>query len=194
MINNLEMIKRSMALRNRTIVIKDIDENMLMEFDYLINKIVDIDNQVEEKLGDKIELEPIHIHIDSYGGCLYSTLSIISTIESLKKKGYKIVTYSKGKSMSGGFFILISGSERLAQPYSKLMLHDQRNFQYGTSTHDDKRRDYEESQNNLKILKDVVSKYTDIPMDLFDDKINRKDDWYMSPDEALKYGVIDKVE
>lgn len=194
MIDSLTMIKRSMALRNRTIVIKDIDEDMLMEFDYLVNKILDIDRQVEEEVGERIELEPIYIHIDSYGGCLYSTLSIISTIENLKDRGYKVVTYSKGKAMSGGFFILISGSERMAQPYSKLMLHDQRNFQHGTSTHDDKRRDYEESQNNLKILKDVVSKYTKIPMELFDDKINRKDDWYMSPDEALNYGVIDRVK
>jgi len=66
----------------------------------------------------------IPVVIDSYGGEVYSVLSMIDTINQMGD--IPIATIAKGKSMSCGAILFSQGTEgyRFMSPFSTLMIHD----------------------------------------------------------------------
>ena len=130
--------------------------------------------------------EPIHMYIDSAGGDLYATLSIIGAMNlSLTP----IITYNVGKALSGGFFILISGNLRYAAPYASYLFHEGYTANGADAHKFFQEADYYKTQ--LKTLKKIVLENTKISEKLYDKK--KKDDWWFDNETAIELGVIDKV-
>mgnify|MGYP001001878729 CR=1 FL=1 len=132
------------------------------------------------------ERQPIKIYIDSIGGSLTDTLTIIDAIALSKTK---VETICTGAAYSGGFFIFIAGHERIAYPHSSYLYHEG-----STSTGADagKFRNYAEFyQKEMKQLENITLKYTKITPEEYKEHI--KDDWWLMADEAVKYGVADKI-
>ena len=181
-------MKHTSTIENREIWIEEFDDESLFLFNYYIGRLKKIDIKLESK-------KPIKLIISSYGGNASNCLSMISTVEQLKREGYEIHTVSKAKAMSAGFFLGMCGTKghRYADKYIEFMLHDARNFQYGTSTHADKKRDYEESKKLTDLLISLVEEHTRITKKQFTKYIDRKQDWYMFSDEALELGIIDHI-
>jgi len=182
---NLPM-EHSQSIRENKIFIQDVDEETALKFDYYVSRFKEID----KKLGIKT---PINVIINSYGGLLTTTFSIISSIEQLKSEGYIVKSYTRGMAYSAGFFISIVASERYGQQNSKFLFHDGRYFSYGTKTSEDDRRKWEESKESTRLLKSIVSKYTNISEQTMDDYIGRKEDYLFDSNKALELGVIDKI-
>ena len=79
-------------------------------------------NQVDEE--DNIPVEermPIKIFIDSDGGDLSATLTMIDAIKMSKTP---VWTINLGCAYSGGFFTFICGHKRLAYPHSTFLYHE----------------------------------------------------------------------
>jgi len=77
--------------------------------------------QACKNTGQKI----LPIIIDSYGGEVYSLLSMLDSINQVRGD-MKVATIARGKSMSCGAILLSQGDEgyRYMSPYSTLMIHD----------------------------------------------------------------------
>lgn len=129
---------------------------------------------------------PIQVFINSNGGCLYSSLQIIDTIQ---RSLTPVVTIVTGTAFSGAFFITIAGHVRLAFPHASFMCH-QGSALFTGDAHKliQQVDDYKKS---LKMIKKHVLANTKIPAELY--KKHEPDDWYMYVDDALKYGIIDKI-
>ena len=181
----LPQMKATMALNQRKIFLyDDVDENSIFECIYYLNRLENMDN----KIGSK---EPIYIMINSNGGNVYDCLSLISLIEKMKNEGYKIVTVNMGRAFSCGFLLSIVGSERVSYAYSDYMFHDISSIEYG------KLNTMIEGIKEMKRLRDklsgIVMKYTNITKDLLDLWYKNKTDKYFSAEEALEYGIADKI-
>ena len=118
--------------------------------------------------------------------------SILNVMERLEKKGYQINTHCEGKAMSCGAFLLAHGSKghRTAGKYSTILIHQMSYGARGTTSEIDatvkgsnsmKKLQEQELFNRTKITKRILDKNT------------LGGDWYMTAEEALKYGVIDEI-
>ena len=144
-------------------------------------------NKVDEL--DEIPIEdriPIKIYIDSPGGDLDATFSIIDSIALSKTP---IWTITIGCGCSGAFFIGISGHRRFGYPHSSYLFHEG-SAQSGGDAHKYLQgvKFYEKK---LSMLRKITLKYTKLTEE--DYKKHRKDDLWLTAEEALRYGVIDEI-
>lgn len=179
-----EVVLQTYDFIDRSIYLTDEIEmahaNSIFEVVKFWNNIDDMDNiSVEER-------KPICLYINTPGGDLDATFSIISTIKLSKTP---VHTYTIGTAYSGGFFIAISGHKRFGFPYSSYLFHEGSAMDGGDAHKFIQRVNFYKKQ--LKRLRQVVLDNTKITSEEYDEA--KADDWFMNPKEALKYGVIDKI-
>lgn len=184
----IDHMKHIHSIETNTIFVENFDNDDLYLFQYYLDRFVGIDKRVGYK-------RDININISSYGGNLNNVLAMVGILESMKKQGYRFIGRVDSKAMSAGFFLLIACDKRIATPHAELMLHDARNFQYGVSTHVDKKRDYENSIIATNRLAEIVEKYTNVSKERFMEYIDRREDWYIFADKSVEenLGFIDEI-
>ena len=144
-------------------------------------------NAVDDENRTPIEdRKPIRIYIDSPGGSLTGTFTIINSIEMSKTPVYCV---NIGTAYSGGFFIFIAGHKRIAYPLSSFLYHEGSTETGGTAGQFANYAAFYKKQ--LKQLKDIVLKYTKISEEKY--KEIQKDDFWLDANEALEYGVCDEI-
>jgi ATP-dependent Clp protease protease subunit len=130
----------------------------------------------------------INIYINSPGGSVTSGMSIYDTMSYIKPD---ISTLCIGQASSMGAILLTGGTEgkRFALPNSRIMIHQPLGGFQGQAT------DIEiHAQEILKIrtkLNEILSHHSGKDIDKVSQDTER--DNFMSGDEAVKYGLIDKV-
>lgn len=129
---------------------------------------------------------PIKIFIDTPGGHTQVMRSIIGAIKISKTPVYTIVYCS---AMSAGSYILAAGHKRFAFPNSVVLVHSGNLGYQGTV----------EQVESAKRFYDKLDK-SDNETFLANTNVAAKDlkkrgavDWYMTAEEALKYGIIDRI-
>jgi len=140
-----------------------------------------------------IQSEPIWIYFESPGGSLIACMSLISTIRQYQRQGYKFHGVAMGMCASAALFSFMCCDLRIAQEFSQLILHDQRCMEHGLKTVRDKRREYEEWEKEWKVLKSLIMEYTIIPEKLIEDYVEKGLDFVLNTQEAIEYGLVDKM-
>lgn len=130
----------------------------------------------------------ISIYINSPGGYLTAGLAIYDTMRFL---GCDINTYCIGQAASMGAVILSAGTKgkRFALPHSRIMIHQPEGGVTGTSIDINlQTKEILTLKNNLaKIIETCTGKSYDQVLKDWDR------DFFMSPTEAVAYGIVDKV-
>ena len=105
--------------------------------------------------------------------------------------GYDINTYCLGQAASMAALLLAAGTKgkRFALPNSRIMIHQPSGGVGGTSA------DIALQAKEILVLKkmcaDIMSERTGNPVQKIIEDSER--DYYMNPEESLKYGLIDKI-
>ena len=140
----------------------------------------------------KLEMEnpiaDIVVIIDSYGGYVDSMWAMQDTMSLLR---CKIHTLCIGKAMSCGQMILIGGDKgcRYATPNSRIMMHEISAWALGKVT---EIKDYTEELKRMdKRFREFVRSKTKLTKKQLDEMLTK--DFYMTAEEALEYGFIDKI-
>lgn len=130
----------------------------------------------------------IHIYINSPGGSVYAGLAIYDTIQYLTAP---VSTICMGMAASMGAFLLAAGTKgkRSALPNSRIMIHQPSGGSQGTAA--DVEIQAKEILYARQRLNELLAKHTGQPVDRVEEDVDR--DRYMSPDEALEYGLIDRI-
>lgn len=156
----------------------------------LINSIYDInlDDEEKEMIFKDYERAPIHLIINTYGGSVYDGLGLIGAIELSTTP---VVVTCLGSAMSMGMFILAAGHHRRAHHLSTIMYHQ---VSFGAwDKLEGVKKDIQEIQRLENMCDDLLFKRTNLKEKDLSDYKNRKADWYMTAQEALKWGIIDEV-
>lgn len=132
------------------------------------------------------ERKPIKIYIDSCGGSLTDTLTIIDSIKLSKTPIYTICV---GTAYSGGFFVFISGHKRIAYPHASFLFHEGSTGTSGTSGQFENYTAFYRKQ--LNQLEQIVLKNTNISEEEYKN-IKKDDIWYDAID-GIKKGFIDEI-
>ena len=133
--------------------------------------------------------KPIYLYINSPGGSVTAGLAIYDTIKYVKSD---VVTICVGLAASMGAFLLAAGTKgkRVALPHSRIMIHQPLG---GTSQR--QASDIEIEAKEILRIKDMLNmSMADMTGQSFE-KIEKDTDrdYFLSADEAQKYGLIDRV-
>ena len=130
----------------------------------------------------------ISFYINSPGGIVWSGWAIYDTMQYVSSK---IMTICIGQAASAGSLLLTAGEKdmRFSLPNSRIMVHQPSGGYQGQVT------DIEIQTNEIKKTKDrineIYSKHTGKKLNEIINIMER--DKYFSPDEAIKFGLIDKI-
>ena len=152
--------------------------------DYGANLIVAQMLYLEAENPDK----DIHLYINSPGGSVTAGLSIYDTMQFIKPD---VSTLCIGQAASMGAVLLSGGAKgkRQALPNSRVMIHQVLGGFQGQAS--DIEVHTKEILSIKKKLNEILSKHTGQKVDKIVKDSDR--DNFMSPDEAVKYGLIDAV-
>jgi ATP-dependent Clp protease protease subunit len=130
----------------------------------------------------------IKLYINSPGGSVYDGLAIYDTIQFITPD---VQTIGIGLQASMGAFLLSSGTKgkRFALPNSRIMMHQPSSGTQGKVT--DQEISLRESIYVKQKLNEILAKNTGQKVSKIEADSDR--DYWMSSDEAVKYGLIDDV-
>ena len=130
----------------------------------------------------------ISIYINSPGGSIYSGLAIYDTMQFIKPD---IQTICVGIAMSMGSLLLTGGAKgkRFSLPNSRLLIHQPSAGFEGQST--DIEIHAREIMKTRDRIDEIYAKHTGQPLEQVHNDMLR--DRFFKPDEAVEYGLIDKV-
>jgi ATP-dependent Clp protease, protease subunit len=130
----------------------------------------------------------INLYINSPGGSVHAGLAIYDTMQFIKPN---IVTICIGMAASMAQVLLCGGTtgRRYSLPNSKILMHQPLGGTQGQAT--DIEIYTKEMVRTRDTLYDIISKHTGKSVEQIKSDADR--DYYMSPQEALEYGIIDKI-
>ena len=179
---NVDSNIKSVELRSSPVIIRvnKFDEKSAKEF---AEKIASAHNT-----GQSV----IPVIIDSYGGQVYSLMSMIA---SIKNSELPVATIVEGKAMSCGVILFSCGTEgyRYITEDATLMIHDVSSASWGKNSEIQASAE-EVKRLNEKIYK-ILSANSNKSEKWFNKQLNEKGraDWFIESKEAIDLGLADKV-
>ncbi len=132
--------------------------------------------------------EDVKIYINSPGGSVTSAMAMYDTIQHIKAD---VATICVGQAASAAAVLLAAGTKgkRFALPNARIMIHQVMGGVEGQQT------DVEiQAREMLRIknqINQIMAKHTGQPLKKIETDTDR--DYFMVPEEAKKYGIIDKI-
>lgn len=170
----------SRLLRDRVIFLGSaVDEHTA---NLIIAQMLFLENQDADK--------DIIFYVNSPGGSVYDGLAIIDTMNYVK---CDIQTVGVGMQASMGAVLLSNGTKgkRLILPNSKVMIHQPWSSGRDRASVTEMEITLREMQDIKKRLVDILAKNTSQSLSKVEKDADR--DYWMSAEEAKKYGIVDKV-
>jgi ATP-dependent Clp protease protease subunit len=153
--------------------------------DHMANLVVAQMLFLESENPDK----DINLYINSPGGSVTAGLSIYDTMQFVKPN---VSTLCVGQAASMGAFLLAAGApgKRYALPNSRMMLHQPSGGSRGVAS------DIEIQAQEILLMREqlnnIIAKHTGQDVETVAKDTDR--DFWMSPDAAKEYGLVDEVQ
>ena len=165
----------------------------------LNERIIFLGEQVNEHTANIVVAQLLHLayadskkdiklYINSPGGSVYDGMAIYDTMQYIKPD---VQTIGIGLQASMGAFLLSSGAKgkRFMLPHSKVMIHQPSSDTKGKVT--DMEIDLKEGIAVKEMLAELLAKNTGQKLPKIKNDMER--DYWMTPQEAKEYGLIDEV-
>jgi ATP-dependent Clp protease, protease subunit len=130
----------------------------------------------------------VNLYINSPGGVVTAGLAIYDTMQFIKPD---VSTLCIGHAASAGALVLAAGAKgkRYALPHSTIMIHQVLGGYQGQGT--DIQIHAKETLRISDTLNNILALHTQKPLEQIRKDTDR--DYFMSPEDAVAYGLIDKV-
>ena len=193
-INNLGMVPMVVEQSSRGERAFDIYSRLLKD------RIIFLVGPVEDQMANLVVAQllylesenpdkDIHLYINSPGGSVTAGMSIYDTMQFIRPD---VSTMCVGQAASMGAFLLASGAagKRFALPNSRMMLHQPSGGSRGVAA------DIEIQAQEILLMRErlnkILAEHTGQSIEKIAEDTDR--DFWMSPDEAENYGLVDSVK
>ena len=168
----------SRLLRERIIFLGTPVDDMVANL--IVAQLLLLDSENPEK--------DIMLYINSPGGSVTAGLAIYDTMQHIRAD---VQTICLGQAASMGAFLLAAGTKgkRMALPHSRVFIHQPLGGAQGQAT--DIEIQAQEILRIKKTLNEIMASNTGQSIKKIEKDTDR--DYIMTPQEALEYGMIDKV-
>ena len=165
----------------------------------LKERIIFLGTPIDDEIANLVVAELLHleseepdqdisIYINSPGGSVYAGLTVYDAMQFVKRD---IQTTCVGAAMAMATLLLAGGTpgKRAALPNAKILIHQLSADFEGQAA--DVEIQAREIINVKRGLEEILAKHTGQPLERVSKDTER--DYFMTPDEAREYGVIDHV-
>lgn len=165
----------------------------------LNERIIFLGEQVDEHTANIVVAQLLHLayadpkkdiklYINSPGGSVYDGMAIYDTMQYVTPD---VQTIGIGLQASMGAFLLSSGAKgkRFILPHSKVMIHQPSSGTRGKVT--DMEIDLREGLAVKEMLAELLAKNTGQKLSKIKSDMER--DYWMTPEEAKQYGLVDEI-
>ena len=165
----------------------------------LSERIIFLGTPVDDQIANLVVAQMLHLesedpdkdislYVNSPGGSVYAGLAIYDTMQFVKPD---IQTICVGIAMSMGALLLGGGAKgkRMALPNSKILIHQVSSGFQGQAT--DIEIHAREVIELRRRLDEIIAHHTGQSMEKV--KTDTERDYFMSSEEAVEYGIIDRV-
>jgi len=151
-------------------------------------KLREVENKLLKKYNDhNNHQEYIYLHINSFGGSVFSAFSVIDTIKNMK---VPVVSIIEGAAASAATLISVMCDYRIIYKTSYMLIHQLSSGSWG------KMNELEEEMENLKELmnsiKTIYKENTNIPRGEISEIL--KHDLWWNADICLAKGLVDEIK
>ena len=168
----------SRLLRERRIFLgQQVDANLA---NLIVAQLLFLDAEDAEK--------DIYVYINSPGGSVSAGMGIFDTMKHIRPD---VCTICTGLAASMGAFLLSAGAKgkRMSLPHSRIMIHQPLGGAQGQAT--DIAIQAKEILYHKQQLNQYLAEHTGQPLERIEQDTDR--DFFMSPNEAKDYGLIDQI-
>jgi ATP-dependent Clp protease protease subunit len=139
-------------------------------------------------LAGEDSAKDLYMYINSPGGVVTAGLAIYDTMQYIKAP---VSTICIGQAASMGALLLSAGDKgkRFALPNARIMIHQPLGGAQGAAT--DIEIQTQEILRIKKLINEILARHTGLPLSKIEKDTDR--DFYMSAEEAVKYGIVDEV-
>jgi ATP-dependent Clp protease protease subunit len=165
----------------------------------LNERIVFLGTPVDDQIANLLVAQLLHlesedpdkdisIYINSPGGSVYAGLAIYDTMQFIKPD---VATICVGIAMSMGALLLAGGAKgkRMALPNAKILIHQVSGGFQGQAT--DIEIQARETIALKRRMEEIIAHHSEQSIERVSKDMER--DYFMSPEEAKEYGIIDNV-
>ena len=160
--------------------VRKFDETTAKEFSAYVSKA--------QNTGQPV----LPIIIDSYGGQVYSLMSMISDI---KHSRIPVATIVQGKAMSCGAILFSFGADgmRFMDPDATVMIHDVSSMEYGKV--EEIKASAEETERLNRKIYEMMAENCGHHKDYFLEIVHEKGhaDWFLTPDDCKKHNLANHL-
>tara|TARA_B100000212_G_C27362025_1_gene528625 strand:- start:935 stop:1537 length:603 start_codon:yes stop_codon:yes gene_type:complete len=162
------------------VVVNEFNEESAMAFSTAMS--------LAQNSGQKV----VPVVIDSFGGQVYSLMSMIA---SIKASTIPVATIVQGKAMSCGAILASFGEEglRFMDKNATMMIHDVSSFAFGKI--EELKSDVRESERLNKQVYQMMARNCGKPDDYFTTLIHEKGhaDWFLDAEEAKEHNIVQQL-
>lgn len=137
---------------------------------------------------ENIEGKDVELHINSYGGSVFASVSIYNYLINLDKN---ITTVNDGLCASGASLIFMAGSKRIMPKNTVLMIHRASSFGWGNCNELRELADTLEKLDNSTVFETYKTSFTGTDEEL--SELINSETW-ITAEESLEYGLCDEVK
>jgi ATP-dependent protease ClpP protease subunit len=137
------------------------------------------------------EGEPCTISFNTQGGAAFDGFALFDYLRSLRTRGHHVTTRGIGLVASMGSILLQAGDHRVITPRSWMLIHEVQAISAGSFSKMEDDMKFNRRLQNLAL--DVYTERSNWSRQKFVKNWTRKDFW-LSPEEALKAGLVDEIE
>jgi ATP-dependent Clp protease protease subunit len=173
-------------------------KNVELKFDPIVIRVNKFDEESASEFCDAMSRaqysgqKVIPVIIDSYGGQVYSLMSMIAAIKASR---IPVATIVEGKAMSCGAILFSFGTEgmRFADPDSTIMIHDVSSGAIGKV--EEVKADAREADRLNKKVYEMMARNCGKPPDYFLKIVHEKGhaDWYLDAEEAKSHNIANEL-
>ena len=162
----------------------EVDRESIFELVMLIKEAEEESMLTSFKLN--IDVIPIYLHINSFGGSIFAAFSAIDVIKACRVPVYTII---EGSTASAGTLISIVGKKRYIRPNAFMLIHQLSSGCWGKMSEIED--EYKNLQELMERIKEIYKEYTNIPKKELNDLL--KHDLWLNSSKCLKYGLAEEI-
>jgi ATP-dependent Clp protease protease subunit len=184
----MELMQELKRKNNRVLFLgEDVTQESVQD---IIKSIYEFNMEDEQNESIFVDYDrpAIHLILNTYGGSVYDGIGLVGAIDLSRTP---VVVTCIGSAMSMGLLILASGHLRRMHAYSTAMYH-----QISSASFDKlegMRKDLIETERLEKLYDSILTKKTKIKEEDLQKHKHSKSEWFITPKEALKLGIIDEI-
>lgn len=128
----------------------------------------------------------VDLNISSYGGSVYAGLGIYDLLNGKINR-----SFGAGYLMSMGFVLFLAGERRIITPNTSLMMHSVTGFTWNKVPLAE--IDMKELKRIQNIMISIIQERTKIPDKYYTEAFINGKDVYITPKQALKWGIVHEI-